>query len=144
MDQTPEKLAELLAMFRLIAPIFKDVPDADVLAALRMASEYRPTCLSEARQDQAQVFYAAYLVYGIAIQNGLTPGAPGGITWGLIKSEKEGDLQRTYNFSGGIEGADPFGFFRRWSEFNDLCKKVGGGITIARTRGCCDCSHTGL
>jgi hypothetical protein len=122
---------ELLALFRFLVPYFATTPDADVLRALTIAAPYRPSCLSTTQQDEAQVYYAAWILYGRSLQTQASsgPAIPVGVT-----SEKEGDLQRTY---GQVEGSDdPFGYWKQYSDLAARC--VGGAITVGtRGAGCC-------
>lgn len=126
---------ELLALFRFLVPYFATVPDADVERALALAEPYRPACLTPEQQDEAQVYYAANLLYQRSLQ--LATGGSGqpAVPVG-VKSEKEGDLQRTYGAADGIDTSDPFGWR---AEYDRLAAACGGGaITVGtRWRGCC-------
>jgi len=110
-----------------LAPAVAGMPQPDKEKALAMASAYRPACLPVAKQDEAQLLYAAWLLYGRLQQDGEV--VPAGVI-----SEKEGDLQRTYGRNEST--ADPLGFHARWKALNDLCGF--GAITVGRSvNGCC-------
>lgn len=127
-------MQDLLALFRFLVPFFACTVDQDVEQALGLAATYRPSCLSAAQQDEAQIFYAAWLLYGRQLQamaGGMVPVKLG------VKSEKEGDLSRTYGTGAdGHIGADPYNF---WGRYNDLALLCGGygAITVGHRRGSC-------
>jgi len=114
-----------------LAPAVAAMPADEKQRALQVAADYRPACLPEKRQDEAQVWYAAWLLYGIKLQraaeaDGVTP-RPG------VISEKEGDLQRTY---GRVEGADdPAGFYGQYERLARLCR-VGAATVRTCPRVC--------
>lgn len=111
-----------------LAPAVAGMPNEDKLKALELAQAYRPACLSEARQDEAQVLYAAWLLYGRLQQQESDLVVAG------VKSLKEGDLAITYGSA--AETGDPLGFYGRWKALNDLCGI--GAITVgARLPRCC-------
>ena len=111
-----------------LAPAVAAMPQPDKEKALAMAAGYRPACLPEAKQDEAQVLYAAWLLYGRIQQQ------EGGVAPAGVISEKEGDLQRTYGRTEST--ADPLGFYGRWKALNDICGY--GAITAGSAdHGCC-------
>jgi hypothetical protein len=124
----------LLELFRFLVPYFAAVPDVDVLAALALAEPHRPACLTPAQQDEAQVWYAASILLERQRQTEAGSGT-GPIPYG-IKSEKEGDLQRTYGFIEGV--TDPIDFGDRYDALARLCGGLGA-ITVGFGRGpaCC-------
>lgn len=111
-----------------LAPAVAGMPESDKLKALELAQSYRPACLPEARQDEAQVLYAAWLLYGRLQQQ------ESGVVLSGVKSLKEGDLAVTYGTAD--ETSDPLGFYGRWKALNDLC---GRGAILAGNwrRRCC-------
>lgn len=111
-----------------LAPAVAGMSQSDKEKALEMAAAYRPACLPTAKQDEAQLLYAAWLLYGrLQQQDGEV--VPAGVI-----SEKEGDLQRTYGRNEAT--VDPLGFYGRWKALNDLCGF--GAITVGRSvNGCC-------
>lgn len=112
-----------------LAPAVAGMPESDKLKALSTAAGYRPACLPEAKRDEAQLLYAAWLLYGRLQQQ------EGGVVPVGVVSEKEGDLQRTY---GAVANAqDPLGFYGRWKAFNDLCGR--GAIIASNWRPRCGC-----
>jgi hypothetical protein len=121
----------LLALFRFLVPYFAGTDDADVQAALTAAAGYRPECLTPAQQDNAQVWYAAWLLYERQMQVAATL-PENAIPYG-VKSEKEGDLQRTY---GAVEQAadGPLDF---WGKYANLARMCGGAITVGHRYGSC-------
>lgn len=115
-----------------LAPAVAGMPESDKLKALEMARAYRPSCLPETRQDEAQVLYAAWLLYGRLQQQ--ESGDTLGVILSGVKSYKEGDLSVTYGSP--AETGDPLGFYGRWKALNDLCGI--GAITVgARMPRCC-------
>ena len=111
-----------------LAPAVAGMPQPDKEKALAMAATYRPACLPASKQDEAQLLYAAWLLYGRLQQQ------DGGVAPAGVISEKEGDLQRTYGRTEAT--ADPLGFHARWKALNDLCGF--GAITVGRSvNGCC-------
>lgn len=126
-------MEELLDLFRFLVPYFAAVPDEDVERALAMAEPYRPACLTDAQQDEAQIYYAASLLYVLSLQTAAAgqPVVPVG-----VKSEKEGDLARTYGAADGVNVNDPFGWRDRYAALAAIC--AGGAITVGnRWRNCC-------
>ena len=128
----------LLELFRFLVPYFATVSDADVLAALAMAEPYRPECLTAAQQDQAQVYYAAWLLYQKQLQTEALTGNAGPMPARGVTMEKEGDLQRQYGSS--FDAGDPFGW---WDQFAKLAALCGGGaITVGHRHGSpCGCHY---
>lgn len=124
----------LLELFRFLMPYFAAVSDADVQKALDVAAEYRPACLSTAKQDEAQVYYAAWFLYQRQMQ---TAALQAPIPYG-VKSEREGDVSRTYGTTD--PQADPFGWWDQYATLRDLCG--GGAITVGHRHGSpCGCFH---
>jgi len=111
-----------------LAPAVAGMPNEDKLKALGLAQAYRPACLPAARQDEAQVLYAAWLLYGRLQQqeSGVVPTG--------VKSMKEGDLAVTYGTV--VENSDPLGFYGRWKALNDLCG-IGAITAGSRLPRCC-------
>ncbi|WP_237173036.1 DUF4054 domain-containing protein [Paracandidimonas lactea] len=113
-----------------MAPAVAGMPLADKQKALTFAEAYRPACLSEAKQDEAQLLYAAWLLYGRLRQQ------EGGVIPAGVKSLKEGDVAVTYG--SGADGGDltdPLGFYGRWNKLNRLCGV--GAITASNWRSHC-------
>lgn len=126
-------MAATVELLDFLAPAVAGMSAEDKQKALDIAAGYRPTCLPEAKQDEAQAWYAAWLLYGRLQQlagqeQGATP-LPG------VISEKEGDLSRTYGRADGAE--DPAGFFGHYDRLAKLCR--AGAITVGTRRryGCC-------
>ncbi|SSW67303.1 hypothetical protein AVE30378_02554 [Achromobacter veterisilvae] len=110
-----------------LAPAVAGMPRDEKERALAFAADYRPACLPEKKQDEAQLWYAAWLLYGIkqqrAAENDGVLARPG------VVSEKEGDLQHTY---GKVEGADdPAGFYGQYERLARLCR-VGAATVRSR------------
>ncbi|MCP1404581.1 DUF4054 domain-containing protein [Achromobacter insolitus] len=114
-----------------LAPAVASMPPDDKERALAMAVDYRPACLPPKKQDEAQLWYAAWLLYRIKLQrqaeeDGVLP-RPG------VVSEKEGDLQRTY---GRVDGAEDLaGFFGQYERLARLCR-VGAATVRSTPRVC--------
>ena len=78
------------------------VPAAILDQAIAVAADWRPTCLSEDRQNQAQAHYVAYLA-AVRLQT-IAEGAGGTVTEtvaGPIIEKAEGDVRVRYATSGG-------------------------------------------
>lgn len=121
--------AEMLDMLNFLAPALASVPAPDKIRALELAAGFRPSCLPEDKQDNAQIYYAAWILSGrLSTAGGIRP-------YG-VTSEKEGDLSRTYGPAGGVN--DPLGFYGQWHALNNLCKRMGA-ITVGTgaRHGCC-------
>ncbi|MBB2918328.1 DUF4054 domain-containing protein [Cupriavidus alkaliphilus] len=133
-------MAATVELLDFLAPAVADVPEADKGFALAQAESYRPSCLSAPRQDEAQAWYAAWLLYNRLQQQ--AAGASVGVIPVGISSEKEGDLARTYRAGaeGGSDVGDPMGFLAQYQRLADLCGY--GAITVARRPNGCECqSH---
>lgn len=93
-------------------------------AALDNAAAYRPGCLPAALADEAQAHYAAFLLQSIRDADA---GAPQG---GLVKSEKEGAVERTYMTAAEAgEASAPNTAFAAWDRLARLCRL--GGVTVS-------------
>lgn len=94
-----------LQYFRLFAPAFASIDDATVSQWLTVAeSMVNVGCLDTERQNMAIAYYAAHLM-------SITESASSGAS-GPIKSEKEGDLSRSYGAVSGDAtwlGQTPYG-----------------------------------
>lgn len=92
--------ADVLAMVRVIASELDTIDDNTVLQYI----DFAKTFVSERRfgpmYEKALAFYAAHLLTlkSITAANGATDAA---LTAGAVTSEREGDLQRTYDYSSG-------------------------------------------
>lgn len=126
----------LLRRFRLLAPAFKGAPDSKVQDMLEVAEEYRPSCLAKQKQDEAVVFYAAYLLSLEEYANNELAQDAAEFRRAGITSEKEGDLSRSYaKLSEGFLEEDPQGFYARWKALNDICKRMrrGGSACVGNS-----------
>lgn len=109
-------------LLKLLAPVVSDMDGQTKSDALNLAAEYRPACLPEAKQDEAQALYAAWLLYGIKQQEAAPYVAPVGAV-----SIKEDRLSVTFASGADKTGVDdPMGFYARWKALNNLCR--AGGI----------------
>lgn len=107
-----------------MAPAVASMKREDKERALAMAAEYRPACLPSKKQDEAQHWYAAWLLYRIKQQR--SADADGVLARPGVVSEKEGDLQRTY---GRVDGADDAaGFYGQYERLARLCRV--GAVTV--------------
>ena len=114
-----------------LAPAVASMPTPDKERALAMAADYRPPCLPPRKQDEAQLWFAAWLLYGIKQQRSAE--ADGVLARPGVVSEKEGDLQRTY---GRVEGAaDPAGFHAQYERLARVCR-VGAATVRSTPRVC--------
>lgn len=106
-------MPDMLELLKFLAPSLSADQD-DRETAIDLAAGYRPACLPEALQDQAQALYAAWLL-SMNDQQGDTTVIPVGVI-----SEKEGDLSRTYG--NAIDTLDSYGFKARYDLLADRCK----------------------
>jgi hypothetical protein len=114
-----------------LAPAVATMAPADKQRALAMAADYRPACLPEKKQDEAQLWYAAWVLYGIKQQRAAED--DGVLARPGVVSEKEGDLQRTYGQVAGAE--DLAGFYGRYQRLARLCG-IGAATVRSTPRGC--------
>lgn len=114
-----------------LAPAVASMALPDKERALAMAVDYRPACLPAKKQDEAQLWYAAWLLYGIKQQRAAED--DGVLARPGVVSEKEGDLQRTYGQVAGAE--DPAGFYGRYQRLARICG-VGAATVRSTPRGC--------
>ncbi|KUE88889.1 hypothetical protein ASL20_09700 [Cupriavidus necator] len=130
-------MAATIELLDFLAPAVAGVPQADKEKALAVASGYRPACLPEARQDEAQAWYAAWLLYQRQQQEAAA--ATVGVIPAGIASEKEGDLARTFQATRSADDGvdDPMGFHAQYQRLADLCGY--GAITVARQSYGCEC-----
>lgn len=118
-----------------LAPAVAGASLEDKKRAIAFAEAFRPACLTEAKQDLAQSYYAIWLLYNRIVQTqGMQEIIPG-IERAGVKSLKEGDLAITFGETQVGEVDDPLGFYAKWDKLNKLCGY--GAITAsAWTRNC--------
>lgn len=121
-------MAADLELLAFLAPAVCDASHYDKCKALEIAKAYRPACLSDDMADQAQVWYAAWLLYGRMQQGEFDLEQSGPVTM-----RKEGDLQISYGANlTKIDGVlDSGGFYAQWKRLADMC---GRGAIIASGR----------
>jgi hypothetical protein len=135
--QDEAKIAALILLLDFLAPAVKAATTEDKTMALRLAFGYRPTCLTDEQQDTAQVYYAATILYGIQQQKAAVEN--GGVSTGVLKREKEGDLEREWAVSTVTTepGRDPYGYMDQFEKLANICKRLGS-ITIGQhATSCC-------
>lgn len=98
---------------------------------LTAAAMYRPSCLSEDAQNQAQAHYAAYLMGATYSETG-TGGSSVGVSGPVIR-ERQGTSEVEYARAsdtgpGGATG--PVTAYARWEALSLLCRR--GAITAGR------------
>lgn len=73
------------------------IPEADMAMAVAVAEAFRPACLTDDRQNQAQAHYAAYVAEYRAkvLAAGLSMNATG-VVAGPIVEKREGDVSVKY------------------------------------------------
>lgn len=112
-----------LEYFRLFAPAYTSVSDATVNQWLTISAEFVPsTCLTAQGYSMAQALYAAHLLT-------LSTASASGVS-GTIKSEKEGDLSRTYGTTKGddtVLGSTPYGL-----QYLEVTKGCYGSAIMTR------------
>ena len=128
MSGTPVKTPE--EYLRILYPSLFDPDDPDNLdEILDIAELSRPKCLPDKAGNIAVAYYAAYLID--EVNKGEAGG--GAITSGILLSEKEGDIQKTYAnpLTGGggaaLVSEAPKSAWEKWKRLYDLCAR--GSIT---------------
>lgn len=110
-----------LEWFRLLAPAYSSLTDEQVQALLTASALFvNVSCLDEERANAATALYAAHLKWTI------DKSASGGGTTGNIKSEREGDLSRTYGSLTGDDswiGQSPYGL--QYLDITKVCSGIG-------------------
>lgn len=111
--------------FRLLAPEFASLTDAQVNALLSAASVFVSTSgLNTDQANAALALYAAHLQWVTVNCTGSSAIS------GTVKSEREGDLSRTYADMVGENtwiGQSPYG-----KQFNDIMKAATGSCLMTR------------
>jgi hypothetical protein len=114
--------AEHLAM---AYPALAGAPDEVTTWALAVAQDYRPSCLSEERQNLAQAHYAAYLLMVRSENERGVEGEPS--RPGVILEEKEGD--DTVKYAAPVADGSPSAPYDCWKALRDICAR---GAIITR------------
>lgn len=113
-----------LEYFRLLAPAYAAIPDATVEQWLTVAEMFVPTgCLDDEKYNMAVALYAAHLLY-------LSQASVSGGASGPVKSEREGDLARTYGATSGDDtwlGSSPYGL-----QYLEVTKACYGAAILTR------------
>lgn len=116
-----------------IAPGLAAVPAPDKQKALDFAQKFRPACLPPELQDEAQLYYAAWLLFDRERQKAMAESGAGQVGFGA-KRIKEGDVE--IEFGAGMSAdagvIDPQGFYKRWADLNGVCSM--GAITVSTWR----------
>lgn len=111
--------------FRIIAKQFAAVPDSEIQVWLDIAGlNANTSCLVGDRGALALALYAAHMLY-LDVANSSGEGGRGS-----IKSEKEGDLARTYGATVGDGtwlGLSPYG-----TQYSDMLLGCNGGAITTR------------
>jgi hypothetical protein len=114
-----------LQWFRILAPEFSALTDAQVNALIAAATVFVSTAgLNTDQANAALALYAAHLQWITVNHTG------SGSNSGNVKSEREGDLSRTYGTMQGDDtwiGQSPYGM-----QFNDIMKAVTGSCLMTR------------
>lgn len=111
----------MITQLDLLCPGVKSASATEKQAALDYAVRKRPSCLSADEQDEAQVYYAGYLLVKGLSQSNVTPAG--------VTSEREGDLSRSYGDSG--LGDDPLGYLQNYQKLRAKC--FGLNIPLERS-----------
>lgn len=121
----------LVDLLKIHAPMVAGMSDVAIFEALQVAQSYAPACLPANKQQEAVVYYAAYLL-SLKQQADAVGFVQAGVT-----QQKEGDLSRSYG-NNGVSVSDPYGYLAKWQELDNLCKRLGA-ITVGSGgyRGCC-------
>lgn len=86
--------------------------------ALEVAVAYRPSCLSDERQNIAQAHYAAHLLQVRAEQ--MAAGTGPGLA-GPVIEESEGDVSVRYGAAAADAG--PSAPYASWKALSDICRR---------------------
>jgi len=115
-----------LQWFRLLAPEFSALSDAQVSALLTAAAVFvSVTGLNTDQANAALALYAAHLQW---ITVNRASGSSSSV--GNVKSEREGDLARTYSSISGDDtwlGQSPYGL-----QFTEIMRAAVGGCIMTR------------
>jgi len=120
---TAEEYLELLypRLFDETDPTFVSMDKREKF--LVMAQSYRPYCLSEEAQNEAQAHYAAYLAGGVATHKSTEPA--GGVVSGPVVRERQGTSEVEYAKATdtGPSATGPLSAYSRWAALKALCGK---------------------
>ncbi len=99
--------------------------------ALQRAEAYRPRCLSDELQNEAQAHYAAHILDARVRDLRAGAGQAGVVVpSGPVTSEREGDIAVTYaDASGSDHATGPATPYARWQALHRLC---GRGAILTR------------
>lgn len=120
------------------------VPLADLDTALAVAADYRPTCLPEDRQNQAQAHRAAYEVeFRRQVAAANASAAATEVTAGPLIEKTEGDVTLRWATTGGTTTTaqikanltGPGTPYAKWQELNEICTPAVTESTAPPRRG---------
>ncbi|SHI61984.1 Protein of unknown function [Anaerovibrio lipolyticus DSM 3074] len=122
----------ILEIFRVIAPEFKDVPDATVQANIDIYADMISRANFGKYYERAVAFYTAH---NMALSNIMTASGSSStdVTGGAIIREKEGDLE--HQFAEGRTSSDLLNKTVYGKQYLDLMRLCIVPVTI-RKRGC--------
>lgn len=120
----------LIPLLDFLAPMLADTDEDLKVLALEFAESYRPWCLPKDKKDEAQVWYAAWILTNRLEQLS-------GVTYG-IKMKKEQSLQIEYGGNGQTD--DPFNYMARFKELEKLCS-IGAIIAAGDPCGRDNCAR---
>ena len=122
----------ILAIFRVIAPEFKDIPDATVQANIDIYADMISRANFGKYYERAVAFYTAH---NMALTNLMTSSGSSSadVTGGAIVREKEGDLEKQY--AEGKNSNDLLDKTVYGKQYLNLMKVCIVPVTI-RKRGC--------
>lgn len=116
--------ADILAIFRIVAPEFAEVEDVAVMLQIEFCKDF----VSESKfgnfYGKVMAYYTAHMmkIYNVADENGSESGM---LTAGGVVMEKEGDLQRQYSQAESSQSID------------DMLKKTMYGRMFLQIRAMC-------
>lgn len=128
---TPETARVLLSVY---APALSvDLSDAQLNVLLSVSSLRRPACLSDARADEAQMYFLLYL---LLLGKATDPNAAGSLQ--RVVSQKLGEEQVTFaTTDASSDVLSPDYWLRRWQALDAICTSLGSITSGGVTGGCC-------
>lgn len=136
---TPLQYLQLLYPWYFVTTDLRFVPEATMTGYLQVAGGYRPTCLPDERQNEAQAHYAAYLADEVFRSSLLTDNSIVSLPR-VVKREKEYNVEVEYEYAlgkinaGGVAMA-PMSPYQSWYALWKKCR-VGGSITVSNAYPC--------
>lgn len=127
---TIEKAKTLLSVY---APaLVVGVTDEKLKVLLEVAASHRPLCLSDAKGDEAEIYY---LVYLLLLAKATDTQQANDLR--SVQSAKVGEEQVSFAVSGAdLTAGAPDYWLAKWQALDDICSSLGA-ITVSGGGSCC-------